>query len=509
MTTQKNINMNNSNSKYFGIAVLIAFITLTGCVKLKEVPESIISPSTFYKTNADFTAAINGAIKPMFGSYGAFDFNNAILLCGGGEDVTSRPTAPELKQYDVFKPEVNGWPAHQEWALIYQSINAANNIIGNINNATISAADKAGFDGQARYLRALGYFYLTRWFGEIPVITEANQGNALNVGQSSVAAVYAQIIGDLQKAESELPATYGDKGRPTKGAASTLMAEAYLTMAGWPLKDATKYAMARDEAKKVMDMGTYALEPNYADLWKWSNRLSSREYIFMFFGSSSLSWMEGSHLHVSSRAGEEGGWDDMMSEARYFNAFPAGPRKDGTFHTTLITNSGTHIPWQNSLIGQPYIEKFRDAGPVATPYNSAIGTTTVASNDGDGFFPVSRYADVLLIYAEAANMAEGSPSATALDAINQVRRRAGGNNQSVYADLASGMSQTAFDAAVLREREWEFGFELKRWFDLVRKDQVVSANVAVYPSVDEHNQLMPKPQTEVDLIKGLKQNSGY
>jgi hypothetical protein len=214
-------------------------------------------------------------------------------------------------------------------------------------------------------------------------------------------------------------------------------------------------------------------------------------------------------LHVSSRAGEEGGWDDMMSEARYFNAFPAGPRKDGTFHTTLITNAGAKISWQNSLIGQPYIEKFRDAGPIATPYNATLGTTTVSSNDGDGYFPVSRYADVLLIYAEAANMAENGPSAAALNAINQVRRRAGGNNQSVYPDLPSGMSQSAFDAAVISEREWEFGFEVKRWFDLVRKDMVVSANKALYPYVDEHNQLLPKPQVEVDLIKGLKQNAGY
>lgn len=492
------------------LPILAASFLFTGCVKLKETPESIIGPSTFYKTDADFNAAINGVIKPLFGSYGAFDFNNAILLSGGAEDATSRATAPELKQYDIFKAGVNGGPAKTEWTLIYQCINASSNIIANVNNATsVSAANKAGYDGQARYMRALGYFYLTRWFGEIPIITEANQGNALNVGQSPVADVYTQIVGDLLKAESELPTTYSDKGRPTKGAASTLLAEVYLTMAGWPLKDATKYALARDEAKKVMDMGMYALEPNYADLWKWNNRLMSKEFIFMFFGSSSQTWQEGSHLHVASRAGEEGGWDDMMSEARYFNAFPEGPRKDGTFHTMLITNGNVKIPWQNSLVGQPYIEKFRDAGITATPYNASIGTTTVALYDGDGFFPVNRYADVLLIYAEAANMAEGGPSAAALDAINQVRRRAGGNNQMVYKDLATGMSQANFDAAVIAEREWEFGFEVKRWFDLVRKDMVVSANKSLYPNVDEHNQLIPKPQVEVDLIKGLKQNAGY
>src|ERR1700712_2745193 len=166
--------MKNLQIKIFPIIVALSSICLNGCVKLKETPESIIGPSTFYKTDADFTAAINGVIKPLFGSYGAFDFNNAILLSGGAEDATSRPTAPELKQYDVFKAEVNGGPAKTEWTLLYQAINASSNIIANVNNATgVSAANRAGYDGQARYMRALGYFYLTRWFGEIPIITEA------------------------------------------------------------------------------------------------------------------------------------------------------------------------------------------------------------------------------------------------------------------------------------------------------------------------------------------------
>ncbi len=128
---------------------------------------------------------------------------------------------------------------------------------------------------------------------------------------------------------------------------------------------------------------------------------------------------------------------------------------------------------------------------------------------GDGFFPINRYAEVLLIYAEAANMAEGAPSAEALEALNKVRRRAGGFNPAVYPDLPSGMSKADFDAAVIKEREWELAFECKRWFDLVRKEQVVSANIALYPYVAEYNKLLPKPQTEVDLIPGLLQNPGY
>ena len=147
--------------------------------------------------------------------------------------------------------------------------------------------------------------------------------------------------------------------------------------------------------------------------------------------------------------------------------------------------------------------KYRDAGAAAT------ATGPVASNDGDGFFVMTRYAEVLLTYAEAANMAEGRPSPAALEALNQVRRRASANNQALYPDLTAGLSQQAFDAAVVAERAWELAFENKRWFDLVRKEKVVEVNKALYPSVSVTNMLLPKPQKEVGMIKGLTQNPGY
>ena len=484
------------------MALFLGMASLNGCQKLDETPESTISPVNLYKTDADFNAAINGAIKTWFSGYGAFDFNNALLLSAGAEDVTSRPTASNLKMYDEFKPDVNGFSAYQEWSLLYKSINLCNLIVDGLGKPnSVSQANRDSYEGQARYMRALAYFNLTRWFGEIPIITVENQLMADQAGQATVAQVYQLITDDLKAAENKLPASFTEKGRPTRGAAKALLAEAYLTMAGWPLKDATKYALARDKAKEVMDANTYSLVSNYGDLWKSSNKITNSEFIFAFYGNSSASYIEGSHLHVASRPGEEGGWDDMMSEARFFNAFPAGPRKDATFHT--VFTDAAHTTWQNSNVHQPYMAKYRDAGAAAT------ANGPVASFDGDGFFVMNRYAEVLLTYAEAANMAEGSPSPTALETINLVRRRAGGNNQTLYPDLPTGMSKQAFDTAVLAERAWELAFENKRWFDLVRREKVVEVNQALYPNVSARNQLIPKPQKEVDLVKGLKQNTGY
>ena len=202
------------------------------------------------------------------------------------------------------------------------------------------------------------------------------------------------------------------------------------------------------------------------------------------------------------RPGEEGGFNTVLSEARFFYSFPEGPRKDATFWTVFA--DGAHTTWEDSAQGKPVIAKYRDGG-VAASYDQGL----VNGSAGEGFFVVSRYSEALLIYAEASNMAEGTPSQEALNAINLVRRRASGNDQLLYPDLSSGMTQQEFDEAVINERKWEFAFEVKRWFDLVRKEMVVSANIDLYPNVKEYNKLLPKPQTEVDLINGLEQNPGY
>ncbi len=484
----------------YSFMLLLAFLPFGCKKKLEEKPLGIISPSNFYQSDGDFNAAINGALLSLWGF-----FNNALpyIMLAGGEDLSSKSDAPQAKIYDVFEANATDSYTRTTWSVFYNAINVCNPIIANIPNATaVSAANKKAIEGQARYLRAFSYFWLTRMYGEIPIIlNEEDQKNAADIGQSKVADVYKVITDDLKIAETYLPVSFPEVAKPTRGAASSLLASVYLTMTGWPLNDVSKYAMARDEAKKVIDMGIYKLEPNFLDLWIVSSALKSKEIIFLMMGNSS-NGQTASHRHMSTRPGEEGGFQSYFSEARFFNAFPAGPRKDASFHTVFTDAAKT--TWQKSRIGQPFIEKYRDGGDAAT-IEGPVLIVAVASGD----WVVTRYSEVLLTYAEAANMAEGSPSAEALNAINQVRRRAGGNSQAVYPDLAPGMTQKAFDAAVISERNWELAFEGNRWFDLVRKEMVVSANQALYPKVKPENKLLPKPQTELDLIKGLKQNAGY
>lgn len=486
--------------KNYFITLLIALqaiFFMNSCVDLEEVPEGSLTPVSFYKTTSDFEAAAIGNYKNLWGGWGGYDYFGWWALTAGAEDVWSPYGG--MNEYDNFNFMRGTWN-DDFWARFYLCLNNANTIITKLPNLEgVASVEKIKeFEGQAKFLRAYSYFNLVRTFGEVPIITSENQKDAENVGQSSVEEIYKLIVQDLKDAEVDLPFDMGTKGKANNMSAKLLLAKVYLTMAGWPIKDASMYELARDKADEVTG---YELEPDFRDLWLVENRNTNSEFLWVFFGLSSI---DGSHYHHAIRPGVEAGWSDITSEARFYYAFPEGYRKDVSFYTTFIDGSS----WEDSDTGQPYIAKYRDGGPTACGMDDGV----CANLQGDGFFPALRYADALLIYAEAANMAEGGPSAKALEAINKVRRRAMKlpvNEPNASVDLTSALSQSEFDSAVIAERNWEFAFEINRWYDLVRKEMVVEVNKDLHPNVKEYNRLIPKPINEVNDIEGLEQNEGY
>ena len=472
--------------------VLIAICGISffvGCADVEpgfeETPLSLLNPNNFFTTESEFEVALVGTYRPLYTEWSGYDYGYDILLASGAEDV--RSDAPIFSNIDRLRPTDGEEVVRGFWKQHYQCIANATVIIGNLGNAEDISEHRLGeLGGQAKFLRALAYFNLVRFFGEVQLTTFENQNDIESLKQTSVAEIYASIIENLKDAEEGLPNSFPEKGRATKGAAKALLAKVYLTMAGWPLKDTPKYAEAKDKALEVMNLG-YDLEPNFADLWTQGKKLTNPEFIFTFYGSFEEDGAFGSHMHQATKHwgnGEEKGWGDYFSEARFLNMFPDGPRKDASF--TTVFPDGT----RGEEAGvQPHIAKYRVAGEVGLDW-------------GEGFRPILRYADVLLIYAEAANMSEAGPSQVAYDAINAVRLRAG------LANLPSGLSQNDFDKAVLDERNWELAFEGNRWHDLVRREMVVEVNQDEHPSVSETNRLLPKPGAQ--LIPGiLDQNPGY
>lgn len=476
-----------------------SLIVFSACVDLEEVPEGVLSPESFFKTESDFDAALIGITAPMWQAWSGYTFDWGMMAIpgGGADDVGS--SADGFAPFERFNPDPNSSLVAGAWKIHYSVIGNANALISNADNADGIPVEKLQeLVGQAKFWRAFAYFQLTQYFGEVPIITTENVSNADKVGQSPIADIYAVIVQDLKDAEIGLPASFPERIKPTKWAAKSLLAKVYLTMAGWPLKDASASVLAATKAKEVIDGGPYKLEADFKDLWLEANNLSNSEYIFFFKGVPGV-WPTdfGSHFHHSTRHPKEGGWGNWHSEATFFNNFPTGYRKDVSF--TISWSDGTSFPADVSV---PYVAKFRDGGSGIIGYDdddlAGVAVTGTAS------YVHMRFADVLLIYAEAA----GSTS-DGVEALNKIRRRANGldiNIPDASVDWPA-VGPADFDKAVIDERAWELAFEDKRWFDLVRRELLVEIKGGEYPHINQNYGWLPKPATEVSQIEGLEQNT--
>ncbi|MGJ1195058.1 RagB/SusD family nutrient uptake outer membrane protein [Sphingobacterium spiritivorum] len=491
--------MKNIGLTKFSLFVLNLFLFIS-CVKLDEDLSGQPTTDKFFRNISDFKSFLAGAYNPLIAIYGT---DYPYVAGAGAEDISTNVV--RWRGFERVNINSVGNPdeitAHL-WKNYYSCIGTCNTLLKIAATSTIAENELNPIRGEAYFLRAFSYFQLVRWFGEIPALSEKNQDNASFEEQSSIALIYDFIIEDLKTAETILPDKQEDRSKPDRYAAKALLAKVYLTAAGFPLNKTDYYALARDKAKEILDDGkinkhSYDLEPIFQNLWLYANRYTNKEFMFTLYASSLTG--PGSYLHRAIRPWDhgEGGWGDWQSDKRFLNQYPKGngDRLNGSFYLTMIDGTS----WQNTDYAQPYVGKYRDAGPKSGGYSGAP-----LSNIADSFFPMIRYSDVLLIYAEAANLAENNPSIQSYQALNKVRKRAGLGE-------VSGLSKDQFDQLVLDERNWEFAFEINRWFDLCRRRLVKEKIGPWYPqsTIDDHNYLLPKPNEQLSIMKGLRQNPGY
>ncbi|MBS0028229.1 RagB/SusD family nutrient uptake outer membrane protein [Chitinophaga sp. 22321] len=461
----------------YTIGILLLILLGTACNKyLDETPKGSITTTSFYQTGNDLQMAeaalaikFNGAFNDISGVYYAAD------------DITTKRNGNkiEMSDFDIFNANSSNSRMTNWWNYFYAAIKSANALIANYNKATLATdAQRNNAGGYAYFMRAVSYFYLTRTWGEVPMPMDValmeNRPNA------KVADIYNLIVADLQKAETMLPNQWDGPARhdnvdifPTKGTAKALLANVYLTMAGWPLKQTDKYALAAAKAKEVIDSKAtwgYNLLTKFADIWKIGNRFNSEAVFACYYNNQipSVPVENGSQLAPNpfSPDYEEGGWDDAFGEIAFYNKFPAGPRKDATYQKDYYVKNdpANVVTWQNTLQKHPYFLKYRDD----YSYDWATHKANNWWSSATSF--LIRYAEVLLTYAEAQAMSSG-PDASAYAAINQVRQRAGLN------PLTPGLSVANFRDSVVAERGWEFAAECGiRWFDLVRTETVQKVN---------------------------------
>lgn len=493
--------MKNILAIKFLTVCLFVTVSFSSCKKfLEEDPKSNVTVTNFYKTEGDAISAVNSIYAYLnstsTGSTAGVYHSTFWVTAGLASDEmqNNQLAAPQYDQLSTFTHTPQNSALEEVWAMHYKTITIANIAINRIPAINMNDALKQRLIGEAKFLRGLMYFNLVRMFGSIPLITEENA--PLTPGVAAEDAVYAQIITDLNDAATVLPLSYAagnGRGRATQGAANAILSKVYLTRQDWQ--------NAATTAKKVIDSNQYELWEDFADVFKLSSR-SGKEAIFSVgfgdAGGAIIFWEVGQFLVrlLPSQLSEEGvinaqGWQ-IPTQHLYDEYETDDRRREVTFITEINGSNG-------STTIRPYIQKYWDR--VAEPKGNE------SSND----FPVIRYADVLLIYAEANN--ELGQSAIAHEYINMVRKRARFDG-TAYANAVpdySGLSKEQMREAIIKERRLEFVAEGQRWFDLARtgtlETKVPLAKTGVTPAAKHYK--FPIPQREVDLNPNLPQNDGY
>jgi hypothetical protein len=487
--------------KKINILVLAVMLAAgTGCKDyLDEETNGALLGTQALSSQQGLEAALTGAYKGWANTWGTgFIHATAIAATMGGDDVTTHKASnkADFREFDQFNVPATNQRTQALYSGCYKAIQGANNVIANYKNTTGDAATINVIVGEAYFIRAVSYYWLTRLYGSIPLITQAEFSNELlTISKTAPAEVYKLIEADLLEAEKLVPDTKRDPGRPNKGTVKAYLADVYLTEAGYPLKQTEKYALAAAKAKEVIDNKAvygFDLLPTYAAVFENDPiKNGTAETVFQISTFQGNGSSTNANYGWSAMPGEETGWDDFFAEINFFNNFPAGPRKDVTFRTTFKKADGTTIPWEQSQTQHPYYQKYYIKGEVKN-WASSVPESMM------------RYAHVLTIYAEAQARATGSPDELAYTSINAIRTRAG------LAPL-QGLSGEEFVAAVVQERAWEFAAERTRWFDLVRLEMVEAANanknandLQPIGGIAKEDYVFPLPFSETSVNPNLK-----
>lgn len=470
--------MKKINKHYIIVLACVAFLA-QACTDLKEDLSSVF----FIETLGNETDIITTLI-PIYRELSDVHSNPHQLRTPtyGADDITtwSAGNKAPFRVYDQFNYGNGensdealidfGWNAY--WKIIYFS----NSLIEGLKTSTAPENTVKIADAEARTFRALSYLNLVKTHGNMPIITDQAAPTGEEV-RATVLENYQQIESDLLIAETGLPAPGSEEtGRATSAFAKAILADLYLTWAGWPVKDNSKYQLAANKAKEIIDTGVFTLLP-IDQLWLLENANSSESIFSVQFSESEdlRSNYPTAFSHHESR-----GFSDAFPELQFFSDFPEGARKGATFNIdipsrgvsggVITTNDPATVPWEESQRAHPMYGKF-----------TAAEDLTVAARVYDfRARELYRYAEILLIYAEAeANIGE---TASSIEAFNQVKRRAAGLPY-LIPDVSVDVTSATVDE-IIAEKGWELAGEYKRWFDLVRTEKVEEIAALRDPSED-------------------------
>lgn len=475
------------------IPVLLLLMTATSCKKfLEEKPNGLLTPDNYYNTQDQIRAAVNGAYLGLNSPF-ATGIGVAVSSVFSLEYITGytqrpRPSGYEDNQFIQLAgiDQANG-TLQTFWTSSYYPIENCNSIIANVSKTqVVNATVRDNFLAEAYFLRAYYYFNLVRLYGPVPLkTTPTTDLNNTQLTKAPIADIYNQIVSDLTTAEQAGLAWTDKTGHVSKGAIKSLLAKVYITMAGYPLNKGNEYYQkAYDKAKEVISSGQFSLFANYADLRNPANN-NSGEHIFMIQHDETtisnimhFSLMPYPEVPISIQPSSSGA---MAPAQAFYNSYQTGDRRvaEQNFYYTK------HAQYGNAsniiTLPMPYIYKY---------WNDQA---EISGRDGSNF-PLIRYADVLLLCAEAKAYVDGGTTsdASALSAYNLVHQRA----------FPSGTAATSVTLDnVQKERYWELAFEFQLWFDMMRTRKAFDvANNKMVNLVGYKAPMHNRAFTETDLL---------
>ncbi len=494
--------------------LIILFSSCTGF--LEEDPTGTMTTGSNLSSLETATALANSAYSDMVNVCTYYDWGSTPLQMM--EFITGKSSSQAAhSRFEVFKNlalDSRAYYIDAWWKNCFYGIAKCNLAIQKLPEFTsLDPAKVKQLKAEALYMRALNYFMLVRIFGDVPKITATQDSpSELYLARSPVKEIYDEIIiPDLLEAESAGLPWKDETGRTSLGAVKTLLADVYLTYAGYPVKGGKEYyAKAAQAAKDVIDNKTYSLFPSYDDLRKPGNR-NKGEFIFQL--QFSLDKRHNYYVPVqipqnsgiSSYIEEYGG---LVPTAQFVKSFPTGDLRtqERQFFYTSYPGHPSKFP-----AGSPELVKVDFGGYFIYKMfdeNAILNTQKATLN-----WTLYRYADLLLMYAEAQNEADGSPNTQAFACLKEIRDRA---QLPEYTDT----DQAKFRETVWAERYFELCYENKMWFDMVRTRKVRNDITKAFDDLIGHttiydktfsatNLLFPLPQREMDANRNLVQNDGY
>ncbi|MBO9681510.1 MAG: RagB/SusD family nutrient uptake outer membrane protein [Flavisolibacter sp.] len=490
------------NNKIIAVVGIGSLILIASCRKsFLEVPPQGQQPAEQFWTSEEDAAKAVRSIYANLRGWTEVAFAPIAIESLGSDDTEtgsdpSDGSVPFMNMYNNFTVTSTQGQLSDFWNGRYQTINLCNQVIDNIPAINMDANLKARYIAEAKFIRAYEYFRLVRAFGDVPLrLHVPKDATEYNLPRTPKAQVWTAIEQDLTDAAAVLPVSYtgAEVQRATKGAALALHAKVAMYQNKW--NDVKTFT------DQVIALGVYSLFPNYEKLFRIENEFNS-ESVFEINAALVPGNCDASNSQYSQvqgvRSVARGGWGFNVPTTNLANAYePGDPRRDATIiFRGETTPEGDNIP--NTVPNPMYNQK--SYVPFSHPKNQ---TCTEGAEQN---IRVIRYAEVLLMNAEANN--ELGNSAAAIDALEQVRARARAGDNTILPKVTT-TDKAALREAIWRERRVELAMEFDRYFDVIRQGR----GEQVFGPLGwkkNKNEVWPVPQSEIDLSAGtLTQNPGY